>query len=143
MAGLLVNRRKLLLCVPPLVLCAIDQTITLAGQSSSYWSGNYADANEVNPLFNWLLQQHPLAFEAGILAWILLFGAVIMVLPRRAAMAASIAIVLGHTWGTATWLCLKIHHGYWIALGLFLASAIVIVLTWEKYCGKGAAEAPS
>ena len=124
-------RRKLLLCIPPLALCLLGQTITLIGQTPRYWSGQYADANEGNPLFNWLLQQHPLAFEAGIAAWIVVFCTLILVLPRLAAMVVSIAVVLGHTWGTATWLCWKVQHGYWLALGLFLASAILIVWTWE------------
>jgi hypothetical protein len=127
------TKRKLLLCVPPLALCLLDQTITLAGQSSLYWSGHYADSNEGNPLFNWLLQQHPLAFEAGIAVRIVLFGSLILVLPRLAAMVVSIAIVLGHTWGAATWLCWKVQHGYWLALGLFLASAILIVWSWEMF----------
>ncbi len=127
------TKRKLLLCVPPLALCLLDQTITLAGQSSLYWSGHYAASNEGNPLFNWLLQQHPLAFEAGIVMWIVLFCSLILVLPRLAAMVVSIAIVLGHTWGAATWLCWKVQNGYWITLGLFLASAILIVWSWEMF----------
>ena len=48
-------------------------------------------------------------------------------------MVVSIAIVLGHTWGAATWLCLEIRNGYWLALGLFFASAILIVWTWERF----------
>lgn len=92
-----------------------------------------SDVNEGNPLFNWLLQQHPLAFEAGIAVWILFFCSLIFALPRRAAMTVSIAIVLGHTWGTASWLCWRVPHGYWITLGLFLASAMLIVWTWEKF----------
>jgi hypothetical protein len=50
-------------------------------------------------------------------------------------MTISIAVVLGHTWGTATWLCWVLLYGYWLTLALFLSSAIVIVATWEKYAG--------
>lgn len=126
-------RRKLLLCLPPFALCMLDQLITLFGQSSDYWRGNYSVANEMNPWFNWLLRQHPLAFEAGIAAWVIVFCSVILVLPRRVAMTISIAIVLGHTWGAATWLGMMQPYGYWFALALFLASAVMIVVTWERF----------
>jgi len=126
-------RRKLLLCVPPFVLCMLDQLITLFGQSSEYWKGRYSVANEVNPLFNWLLRQHPLAFEAGIAAWVIVFCSVILSAPRRVAMTISIAIVLGHTWGAATWLSMMPPFGYWITLALFLTSAIIIVITWDRF----------
>lgn len=128
------------LCASPLALCLLDQTITLAGQPEAYWSGLRSTACEGNPLFCWLLQQHPLAFEAGILVWIMLFCSLIIWLPRRAAMVIAIAVVLGHTWGTATWLCWQVRHGYWIAIGLFLASAILIVWSWEKLGGKAATD---
>ena len=71
-------------------------------------------------------------FEAGVLAWIVVFVLFITYMPRRVAMTVSIAIVLGHTWGTATWLLWAVPHGYWWALSLFLASAILIVVTWER-----------
>lgn len=131
------KRRKVWLCVPPFVLCMLDQGITLYGQGPEYWRGNRSVAAEGNPWFYWLLLQHPLAFEAGILAWVAVFCVVILALPRRAAMTLSIAIVIGHTWGTATWLCYLFPLGYWFALALFLASAIVIVATWERFGGTG------
>ncbi len=62
-------KRRIWLCVPPFVLCMLDQSITLFGQSAEYWAGNRSVANEANPWFLWLLRQHPLAFEAGIVAW--------------------------------------------------------------------------
>ncbi len=47
-------------------------------------------------------------------------------------MTVSIAIVLGHTWGAATWICWVLPFGYWLALALFLVSAVLIVVKWEK-----------
>lgn len=126
-------KQKIWLCVPPFALCMLDQGITLFGQTSEYWAGNYSVANEVNPWFNWLLRQHPFAFEAGIIAWVSVFSFIILVLPRRSAMTISIAIVLGHTWGAATWICFVLPFGYWITLSVFLASAIIIVVTWERF----------
>ena len=115
------------------LLCMLDQVITLVGQSPDYWAGNRALAEEGNPWFLWLLRQHPLAFEAGIAAWVGVFSLVILTFPRRAAMTVSIAIVLGHTWGAATWLCYRFPYGYWITLALFFVSAVLIVATWEKF----------
>jgi len=111
----------------------LDQGITLFGQAPNYWKGDYSVAVEGNPWFYWLLLQHPLAFEARIVAWVGVFSFVIFTLPRRAAMTISIAIVLGHTWGAATWICYSLPFGYWVTLALFLVSAIIIVATWERF----------
>ena len=62
-----------------------------------------------------------------------MFSLVILAVPRRAAMTVSIAIVLGHTWGAATWICWVLPYGYWIALALFLVSAVLIVAAWERF----------
>lgn len=40
------KQRFLGLCVPPLLLCLLDVALTLAGQSSPYWAGDYANVNE-------------------------------------------------------------------------------------------------
>lgn len=127
------RKRRVWLCVAPVALCMLDQGITLVGQSSAYWAGDYSVASEGNPWFQWLLQQHPLAFEAGIFTWVAIFCGLIMVLPRRVAMTISVAIVLGHAWGASTWIYWKIPHGYWLVLILYLLSAIAIVATWEKF----------
>ncbi len=129
------------LCLPPFALCMLDQGITLYGQGPAYWAGNYSLAKEGNPWFLWLMRRHPLAFEAGIFAWVAVFSLVILALPRRAAMTVSIAIVLGHTWGAATWLGHLFRSGHWLILGLFLASAIVIVGSWERF-GQRATQSP-
>ena len=126
-------KSRLWLCVPPIVLCMVDQLLTLGGQPESYWRGQYDHANEASPPFYWLLRQHPLAFEAGIAAWILLFCLAILVLPRRLAMTLSIAILIGHTWGAASWLTMRGPYGYWLSIALFGAAALTITLSWERY----------
>ncbi len=126
-------KARIWLCVPPFALCMLDQGITLVGQAPDYWAGDRSVAVEGNPWFHWLLRQHPLAFEAGIAAWVCVFSLIIFALPRRAAMTVSIAIVLGHTWGAATWICWVLPFGYWLALALFFVSAVLIVATWERF----------
>ena len=70
------KRQRLWLCLPPWAACTLDQLLTLWGQPTHYWDVSYDYALEASPPFNWLLRQHPLAFEAGIAAWVLLFTAV-------------------------------------------------------------------
>lgn len=91
------RRDRIRLCIPPIVLCMVDQSLTLLGQSSQYWQGHYQAANETCPPYYWLLTQHPLAFEAGTALWIVLFSTAILFFPRWLALAISIAIVIGHT----------------------------------------------
>ena len=96
---------KLRLCIPPIVLCILDQSITLLGQHSQYWKGDYQTAMEGCPPFHWLLQQHPLAFEAGIAVWLALF--------RRSTIVSSVV-------GNGNLDC----HCYWAHLGyIHLASS--------------------
>jgi hypothetical protein len=121
-----VRNRVLGLCLPPLVLCALDCGLTLVGQSADYWGGNYHRVNEASPTFNHLLQLHPAAFAAGNLVWVLLFVAVILLLPNVLALITSIVVTFGHTVGAATWLLYRFHYGYQMCLGLLLASSIIL-----------------
>jgi hypothetical protein len=133
---------KLRLCIPPIVLCILDQSITLLGQHSQYWKDNYQTAMEGCPPFHWLLQQHPLAFEAGIAVWIAFFSTVILLSPRWLAMAISIAIVIGHTWGTSTWLLLRFGQGYWLCIALFLMSGLLASLCYQQHQDKPLNDTP-
>ena len=126
------KRQRLWLCLPPWAACTLDQLLTLWGQPTHYWDVSYDYALEASPPFNWLLRQHPLAFEAGIAAWVLLFTAVIVVLPLRLARATSLAIVIGHGWGASTWLTIRISHGYWLAIALFIAAGLLTSCCWER-----------
>jgi hypothetical protein len=127
------RKARLWLCVPPVIVSTIDQGVTLLWQPAAYWAGVYSTGQEGNPAYSWLLRQHPLAFEAGMVAWVALFSSIIYLAPQRLAKIVSIAVMLGHTWGTATWLYWRLPHGYWISIALFLASATIIVLSWDRY----------
>jgi hypothetical protein len=118
-------RKKLWLCLPPLVLCLADQIVTLRAQPQEYWTGLYHMAQEGAPHGYWLFSQHPLAYIAAAAGYMVAFSLVILALPRRLAETASIALVLGHAWGTATWL----YHdlSYWCVLLLYFLSAALIV----------------
>ncbi len=121
-----IKRRLLGLCLPPLIFCVLDAGLTLYGQSAEYWSGNYAAVNEGAPTFHDLLQIHPAAFAAGILAWIVVFAVVIVLLPAALALIVSIAVTFAHVAGAGTWIWHVFHFGYQACLGLFLVAAIML-----------------
>ncbi len=124
--------RRLWLCICPAAVCVLDQAITLWSQPAGYHQGNYALAVEASPPFKWLLRQHPLAYVGGAAAGLGVYMAILLLSPRRFAMTASIVIILGHSWGTATWLIRHVGHGYWLAMALFVVSGILIMVTWDK-----------
>lgn len=119
-----VSNRLLGLCPPAALFCALDGTLTLAGQSAEYWSGNYSAVNETSPTFNHVLQTHPAAFAAVLMAWIAVFVGMILLVTDTLALILSVAITFGHTAGAATWLLWRFQYGYQACNALFLASAI-------------------
>jgi len=127
-----VRWQRLWLWGSPLLLCMFDLVLTLSGQSREYWSGQFGYSNEMNPQFNWLLQQHPAAFLAGGLVWIAVFTALIFLLPQRYARMVAAGITIGHAWGAATWLAgLPAGVAYWLIIALCGVSGLVLVLAME------------
>lgn len=96
------NRR--LICCAPVVACLCDLTVTLSGQSSEYWSGNWAAVTEGNPIPRWLLTQHPLALCGGIAVWIALFCTAIIRLSPQPSRVVAFVVMLGHATAASTWL---------------------------------------
>jgi hypothetical protein len=121
-----VRQRFLGLCLPPMAFCLLDATLTLAGQSAAYWDGAYGQVNEASPTFNHLLALHPLAFVAGILAWMAVFVGILLLLPDTLALIVCIAVTLGHTAGSATWVLFRFQYGYQACNGLFLLAAVAV-----------------
>jgi hypothetical protein len=116
------------LCLPPLLFCALDGVLTLAGQSELYWAGNYRAVDESFPTFNHLLRLHPAAFAAGLLVWAGVFVGLILLLPDTPALITSIAVTFGHTAGAGLWLLFRFESGYRACYSLFLLSAVVLGL---------------
>lgn len=125
-----IEKKRLWLCLAPVALCTLDQLLTLAGQAPEYWAEGYRLPNEASPQGYWTLQQHPLLFELGILLWMALFCAAILLLPRKLSRIVSLAVVIGHAWGACTWL--DNYLGYWGCIALAVVAAAATVLTWEK-----------
>lgn len=139
LVGVGFKRRFLGLCLPPLVLGAVDGFLTALGQGSLYWS-NHLATNEANPVFAGLLQIGPLAFFVGAVLWLAMLSTMILILPRLFALILSIAITFGHTIGSGSWLFNHFELGYQLANGYYLASACVLGLGIQYAIGHGAAE---
>jgi hypothetical protein len=113
------------------MLCMLDFGLTLYGQSDRYWAGNYTDVNELSPSFAQYLAIHPLAFVAAGLLWIAIFSAIIALLPEFLALTVSIAVLIGHMGGAATWLAYRFNN-YQACNALFLATAFVVVVSFKR-----------
>ncbi len=123
-----VRQRFIGLCLPPLAFSALDNALTLAGQSAEYWGGAYRQVNEASPTFHRLLATHPLAFVGGALAWMTVFVGIILLLSDTLALVACIAVTFGHAAGAATWVLWRFQFGYQAVNGLLLAAAVALGL---------------
>ena len=108
------RRRFLGLCLPAMIFCVVDLTLTLFGQSADYWAGDYSKADERSPTFEHLLQISPLADVAGTAVWIGVFVGIILLLPDILTLIVSIAVTLGHVVGACTWIDWQFEYGYQI-----------------------------
>src|SRR5262249_7791876 len=122
------------LWIAPVLLCLLDQALTLCGQPSAYWAGDYNKADEGNPIARWCLEQHPAVFAAETILWIALFGSLVAVLPWQLAKTVSLGVALGHIVGSDMWIWWRLEQ-YWLSPVLVLSSAGLIVWTWEQAGG--------
>ena len=127
---------KLWLCVPFVVICLVDASITLHGQDLQYWSGNTSTPNEVFPLFAKALHRSPFVFVAAIAAWIIVFSVAILFLPNLFSEIMALTLVSGHTWGTMTWLVYDAKVRYEVTLVVFVVSSSLFVTcdgAWRRH----------
>ena len=127
-----IETNKLWLFLPFLCVFLVDAGITLANQPDGYWAGDHRIANEMFVLFAWGLVHGPGAFVLVCAAWLLVFGALILLLPRLLAEILSLSLVSGHTWGAMTWLVYQLELNYPACLLFFVLSATVFILALRK-----------
>jgi hypothetical protein len=119
------------LLLPPLALCALDFGLTFHGQSPEYWAGNYAAVNELSPSFHYYFTIHPLVAAAAALLWMMLFSALVLLLPEMLALTLAIAIVIGHMIGATTWLAFGF-KSYQACGVLFLLTSALVVCCFKR-----------
>jgi hypothetical protein len=119
----------------PLALCLTDLAVTLYGQSPRYWRGHFDDVLEDNPIGWVFLRWHPWAFALGVLVWAASFAAVIRYGSRPLALTACLALIVGHTMGTCSWL--PIFLPFWVGVGVgagfWLITVILAWPTWQAW----------
>jgi hypothetical protein len=123
------DRQRFWILVPALVMILLDVGVTLYFQPAEYWSANYELTTEKSPLGVILLQFHPAAFLAFILAYMLVIGLLIYWLPAPWNRIISLAAVVGHTAGLFSWLGGRV---YWVMIVLFIVIAAITVFSWQR-----------
>ncbi len=125
------NRPKLLLCLPPMVLALLDGGITLALQPAEYWKQSYQYLNEASPLWATFLSRSPLAYVAAAAVYLAIVCALIWFLPKRAAFVASLTVCLWHIVGASSWILGLGPTGYWGGTLCLIVIAFLLLRTWE------------
>ncbi len=132
--------QKIWLCIPPVTWSIADAVATLTGQPPTFWSGAYRLAREWNPIAQWFMHMHPLAFLAADLALIALVSSAIILLPVKLAKTLSVFIVMAHTNAVAAWLIYSFHTNWWTYTLTWLVSAILLVYTLARSDASGVAK---
>lgn len=96
--------RRIELASYPVWAAFLDGTLTLAGQPSSYLAGDFATANELNPIGYMALATSPWIFGIGLLLWMVAFCSVSFYCRELIATRISLTITAFHLLGAATWL---------------------------------------
>jgi hypothetical protein len=124
------RRQRLRLCVPPMLAGLFDLSLTLLGQSASYWAGELWTAREGAPHGMWLFNQHQLAFPLAFAGWIAVYCTAILLLPRGLARVGAVAVTVGHVGAGNSWLSYL--AGYWFTIAADIAAAAMIVTALGK-----------
>jgi hypothetical protein len=88
----------------PVSLCLLDIVLTLYGQSSAYWDGEFRDVTEASPVFAAYLAIHPVVFVVAGLVWIAVFTTLVATLPATLGSVVATAVSMGHAVGSLAWL---------------------------------------
>jgi uncharacterized damage-inducible protein DinB len=132
------NNPRRWLCLPALLFCAVDATLTLAGQDPEYWAGGWSPVNEANPVGKVLLSLHAVAFLAGIACWCVVFCLAILRLPEPLAVVTGLGVAVSHAVGAATWLLIWNVAWPWslvAAILLLVGADAAIWQCWKRFRG--------
>jgi hypothetical protein len=130
------NSRRWLLA-PAAVLFVVDAGLTLAGQTDTYWAGDYGTAVEGNPIAHPLLVRSPWLFAGLAVVWLAIFSAVVLFWRHPTAVGIAVLIAVAHAIGGASWIT---RVGSW---GLFAAGAyIALAAQAAGWCWRRSANLP-
>ena len=129
---LFLSKQHLWLCLPFSISFVADVTATLLGQSPEYWSGAYSDVNEGNPLSNWFLSIHPLAYISFIISCLAFSIFCVANIPIGIGKFVTTLCFLFHTVGTYRWLRDYFHIGYWESVIILIFFAAIFTFAYSK-----------
>jgi len=118
--------------LPPAMVCLADVVLTLSGQPSAYWGGDYGAAVDVNPLALHALAWHPAAFGVGAAAWLVTVVAVLALVPAPWARALGLVVTFFHGVGAATWLVRWGVVGWVAAVALLVLAERLLAFSWAR-----------
>src|SRR4051812_10447905 len=129
------RRRVVGLCLVPVLMEALDGSVTLYGQPSAYWAGDHSRVIEGTPGFRILLTHGPAAYIAGLTVWVLAFVGMILLLPSTLALAVCLQFTLGHAIGAFSWINRSPHgRELHIVMIVFAAAGLAVGIRWGWEC---------
>jgi hypothetical protein len=131
--------RRIWLCLPPLLLLALDAGLTLAGQPAHYWDGAYGECKELNPAAALVLGWHPALFliAIGMIGVGLALG--IQLLPLPLAKVFSLVAAFFSAVGASSWLVELGLVGWILTIVLLWSSERFVTFAWKKSQANGVA----
>ena len=117
---------KTAICVGPAAMTLADATVTLSGQPADYWLNGFQTVLEINPIASFFLKLHPAVFVAFVIIWIVVFNTLLLVLPTNWSKIMALMILLGHTFGMATWIVHR-PHGLLLVIGVAAAARVLAI----------------
>ena len=132
--------RRFWLLLPALTLYSADITLTLVGQPSEYWAGDYSGVVEYNPIVYLLLAYHPTAFAGAALVWGAAVGTFVLVARRPLAWWAGAVLALGSAVGGSSWLARQGTVDWALAVAYLVAASWLTGVCWRRV-GTGPSDA--
>jgi hypothetical protein len=123
---------RLWLCVPMVVLAALDVGITLAGQSAEYWAGDRSAVLEANPIARAILSYQPSALVAFAVVGTAGCCLIVCIVPFEIALGLAFIPSFTHAIGASTWM---VRHGGWgwlAAVAFLIAAERLVHLSWQR-----------
>lgn len=123
----LTTKQHILLLIPSVWACLIDETVTVIYQSKEYWSGNLSAGNEANPIGGFMMRQHVSGIFIVNGAWLLAVILLGYYLPRKYARPFLLFVLIAHTAAGSSWLVGRFPFMFVIAYYAFNSIAFHLV----------------
>ena len=124
---------QLYLAIPTLFFLLCDFAITLAGQPSEYWAGDYSHTNEGAPFWRMMLEGGPFMFCVAGIFWMILILTVCLLTPRLLTIWVTSCLTFGHYLGLSSWLLFKFKVYYQALMLLPLLAGTLVLIAWALF----------